>query len=232
MRLKRSYKNSKAFSGVQALGVVTLLIFATTFVVASQTRERYVSQVSFEKNDLEYIASELIGMLTEEEGVDTSGSTSWESNTEKVSSPGLAIKNYDDDSIGGDSSSNLFYPIDDLVVYDLKFVKTQEAQYCGDGICNTSLGESCLNCVDDCGICEFCGDGTCGATESSTSCCQDCGSICGDGVCNCGESSSSCVSDCGSECTPSCTGKECGHDGCGGSCGSCSIIDQCTHGHC
>ncbi len=34
------------------------------------------------------------------------------------------------------------------------------------------------------------------------------------------------------ECVPLCTGKECGDDGCGGSCGSCGFGQECENGYC
>ena len=37
---------------------------------------------------------------------------------------------------------------------------------------------------------------------------------------------------CVSQCNPSCTGKECGDDGCSGSCGQCSGGEVCKHGQC
>ncbi len=49
---------------------------------------------------------------------------------------------------------------------------------CGDAICSSSLGETCLTCSDDCGSCGFCGDGTCNSDpnglETTTNCPQDC----------------------------------------------------------
>ncbi|MBI5545823.1 MAG: hypothetical protein HY901_18190 [Deltaproteobacteria bacterium] len=36
----------------------------------------------------------------------------------------------------------------------------------------------------------------------------------------------------GGECLPSCTGLECGADGCGGSCGACDSGEDCMQGHC
>jgi len=38
--------------------------------------------------------------------------------------------------------------------------------------------------------------------------------------------------DSGPGCTPSCSGKQCGDDGCGGSCGTCSYGETCTFGVC
>ena len=42
---------------------------------------------------------------------------------------------------------------------------------CGNGICETSRGESPSSCVADCG---YCGDGICNNGETSTSCREDC----------------------------------------------------------
>ncbi|MDP3026537.1 MAG: hypothetical protein Q8N63_02425 [Nanoarchaeota archaeon] len=62
------------------------------------------------------------------------------------------------------------------------------------------------------------------------------GTFCGDGVCNGDEDCGDCVADCGCttpnvcqagicvSCTPNCAGKECGDDGCEGSCGDCNIL--------
>lgn len=94
---------------------------------------------------------------------------------------------------------------------------------CGDGTCESSLGESCANCETDCGSCcgnamcepafdencetcaedcgvcpPDCGDGTCeaGEGESCATCPSDCGGCCGDSVCDASESCSSCPVDC------------------------------------
>ncbi len=50
------------------------------------------------------------------------------------------------------------------------------------------------------------------------------GTFCGDGSCNGDEDCGDCIADCGTCCTPDCAGKECGNDGCGGSCGDCDIL--------
>ena len=63
---------------------------------------------------------------------------------------------------------------------------------------------------------EFCGDGQCNATENCGTCGDDCScalnEVCHDNEC----------------CAPDCDGKECGNDGCSGSCGSCSDGEICT----
>ncbi len=55
-----------------------------------------------------------------------------------------------------------------------------EEIYCGDGTCNDDYGETCSNCVEDCGECPvglFCGDGNCSVDigEDCSSCFDDCG---------------------------------------------------------
>ena len=61
---------------------------------------------------------------------------------------------------------------------------------------------------------------------------------CGDSMCNGVESCSTCSSDCGAcivitpTCTPNCAGKQCGDNGCGGSCGTCLTSQSCIDGRC
>ena len=50
---------------------------------------------------------------------------------------------------------------------------------CGDRICDVDGGESCTSCVEDCGVCEGCGDGACSASETCGSCAADCGACAG-----------------------------------------------------
>jgi agmatine/peptidylarginine deiminase len=47
-----------------------------------------------------------------------------------------------------------------------------------------------------------------------------------------GEGPSEFPIDCPAPCAPSCDGKQCGDDGCGGDCGSCGAQDQCESGQC
>ncbi len=87
-----------------------------------------------------------------------------------------------------------------------------------DGIC---VGE----CINDCGGCpelKNCGDGKCQTEEF-----ENCSTCAGDCACADGES---CFK--GACCTPSCEGKECGDDGCGGSCGTCEAGFGCKEGTC
>ncbi len=63
---------------------------------------------------------------------------------------------------------------------------------------------------------------------------------CGNGTCDKGENYTNCPKDCkkptepggpggpDSSCTPNCTGKQCGGDGCGGSCGTCLTGQYCS----
>ena len=114
---------------------------------------------------------------------------------------------------------------------------------CGDGTCN--LNEDCTSCETDCGVCPpECGDSNCDANEDCSTCPGDCGECCGNGACESlfGEDCGSCPADCGCGCGESCQGgsctfsacdgKECGTDGCGGSCGTCDAHYQCETGSC
>ena len=122
---------------------------------------------------------------------------------------------------------------------------------CGNGWCQQGQGENCKTCPQDCGPCAACGDGECwGDGESCITCPQDCGACAGsccqaqngpgcenievmkcvcamdpyccdtawDGICV-SEAQQDCGADC--PCIPNCQGKQCGPDGCGGSCGQC-----------
>jgi hypothetical protein len=101
---------------------------------------------------------------------------------------------------------------------------------CGNGYCETVVGEDCLTCAPDCGVCERCGDLYCDeVTESCYTCPADCGTCagCGDGSCGSGEDCASCSRDCGvcsvcgnSRCEPpyeTCVN-------CPGDCGTCEVI--------
>ena len=121
--------------------------------------------------------------------------------------------------------------------------------YCTDSVKTTC--DASGQCVDPCGgpkplacAAATCGDdgcgSTCGTCASGTQCvsgqCQKIGSLdtcvghCGSTAlsgCYCTkgcEASGNCCSDYAATCTckPNCTGKTCGDDGCGGSCGACS----------
>ena len=102
--------------------------------------------------------------------------------------------------------------------------------YCGNGVCEP--GEGPEECSDDCA--KTCGDCLCEGAESYLTCPEDCG-FCGDGYCigKCSyipEDPAVCPSDCG--CLPDCAGKDCGDDGCSGSCGVCNDSNQCTEDSC
>ena len=106
--------------------------------------------------------------------------------------------------------------------------------WCGNSICDQSKGENCEKCAKDCSCTSthFCDAGSCKPK-------------CGDGKCEAsiGENCATCGVDCkckGAEscvggkcsCVPNCSGKTCGDDGCGGSCGSCTGRTQCEKGKC
>lgn len=82
---------------------------------------------------------------------------------------------------------------------------------CGDNGCGGSCGT--------CGNNEECKEGNCECTVGSEACqdvCCDIGAICFEDKC----------------CTPDCDGKDCGDDGCGGSCGTCTGGKSCVQGQC
>ena len=127
-------------------------------------------------------------------------------------------------------------------------------QFCGDGDCDSD--EDCASCPLDCGPCGFCGDGECSDDESCDWCPGDCGPCPFDSCAgNCGGSAGGCFCDdachdfgdccddvcdfcpdleaC-SGCEPNCMTdfgfpKECGDDGCGGSCGECMDNEECSN---
>jgi cysteine-rich repeat protein len=106
---------------------------------------------------------------------------------------------------------------------------------CGNGMCESSDGESCVNCPADCGSC--CGNGTCDSGESTAICPADCIPPCGNGTCEGDETCTSCPGDCGlcfcgnATCDPSETCAECPGDcPCEPVCGDgqCAATETCT----
>ena len=92
---------------------------------------------------------------------------------------------------------------------------------CGDAVCGD--GEDCGNCPADCGVC--CGDGQCVGGETCSTCPADCG--CPEGE-QCNVQQARCID----ECVPQCDGRNCGADGCGGTCGNCLASQDCNDGVC
>jgi hypothetical protein len=96
--------------------------------------------------------------------------------------------------------------------------------------CDTTYDQLCADiCISQCGACsggpvEGCGDGNCTAPENCETCPADCGCELGL-TCDAG----ACVE---GDCTPDCTGKECGDDGCSGTCGDCVEGKECGEGIC
>ncbi|OJH40029.1 hypothetical protein BON30_13250 [Cystobacter ferrugineus] len=68
----------------------------------------------------------------------------------------------------------------------------QPQPYCGDGTCG--LGENSSTCPRDCP--SYCGDGVCRLFENSSTCPIDCPSYCGNGYCDAFETRNYCPSDC------------------------------------
>ncbi|MFH0936280.1 MAG: hypothetical protein V1815_01215 [Candidatus Woesearchaeota archaeon] len=121
-------------------------------------------------------------------------------------------------------------------------------QTCVNGNCICApncLNKTCGNdgCGGSCGTCSigsYCSNGNCVLNQTCTpATCSSLGKQCGswsDGcgvTLNCGTCSSgytcsngACIISQNQTCTPSCVGKICGSDGCGGSCGTCSQQGQ------
>jgi hypothetical protein len=78
----------------------------------------------------------------------------------------------------------------------------------GTDVCSPNDYKGCCGSA----VCWF---DSCGIQGIKTS---DCANGCAEGHCK--------------ECLPSCGGKDCGDDGCGGTCGSCSTGMHCQSGHC
>jgi hypothetical protein len=109
--------------------------------------------------------------------------------------------------------------------------------------CPDCACEECV-CTQDPWCCQYLWDAWCAGQ------CKDaCGGCfllwgCGDGVClpAKGEDCAACPADCGCNegqvcaehacCTPACAGKECGKDGCGGTCGTCPEGELCVSDTC
>lgn len=75
------------------------------------------------------------------------------------------------------------------------------AATCGNGTCDAA--ESTSTCPSDCPPPPVCGDGSCNGTEACDTCATDCGSCppaCGDGSCNGTESATTCPFDCLTDC--------------------------------
>jgi len=126
-----------------------------------------------------------------------------------------------------------------------------KAASCGNGVCDGS--ETPTSCGADCKT-TGCGNKLCDSGETTATCPGDCGAGCqnlcgkqskyGGKICFCDEMCATadppdCCADkatyCKAACTPACTGKVCGANGCGGTCGpacatgkSCNAAGQCV----
>ncbi|MEW6408324.1 MAG: hypothetical protein AB1465_06585 [Patescibacteria group bacterium] len=142
---------------------------------------------------------------------------------------------------------------DEFVMY---LSQETSQDFCGDGYC--SGGEDCNNCPEDCGTCskKNFGENCSSNEECSTGICINwsqvgegikCGQLCSkDSDCPTGsccvfettDGKKNCVlfslatQYCKTQCQPNCSGKQCGSDGCGGSCGSCDYGKICNNGQC
>ena len=96
----------------------------------------------------------------------------------------------------------------------------QPPQSCGDNRCDQNAGEDCATCPVDCGRC--CGDEDCDANqlENCATCPIDC-------LCDLGDVCDVRARACVADCVLDCTDRQCGNDGCGGSCGRCDGGEVC-----
>ena len=114
---------------------------------------------------------------------------------------------------------------------------------CADAVCGPDgCGGSCGDCAAG-AWCDWFGkcqsgaatscEGRCGVAGGEAACdcdgfCFFLGTCCGDVCTFCAEG----FPQCPSGCEPDCTGKTCGSDGCGGTCGACSASQGCLEGTC
>lgn len=118
--------------------------------------------------------------------------------------------------------------------------------FCG---ANGQCAEKCEpNCVDNqcgpdgcggvcgnCGVGEHCVLHQCDKLDPAASCDGNCGKAAASGCgCQAGCSGDACCGDfkAACPCIPECTGKDCGSDGCGGSCGNCPAGSNCQAEKC
>ncbi len=113
------------------------------------------------------------------------------------------------------------------------------AVICGDGVC-TPDKEDCASCEADCGVCPFCGDGSCDDNESCQTCADDCGECPVGGACcetsttpGCSDPSvESCVCAIDSLCCTSSWDSWCVNEVDQYGCGSCGGSNGCGDGFC
>jgi len=114
---------------------------------------------------------------------------------------------------------------------------------CGDdSCCKWVAGEGFFTCVPAGQCSDNCADACAAADKGCSSnlthsytCGQADDDPCMEPVflaCPAGQFCSPQTGECSQECVPDCAGKECGDDGCGGSCGACDPGTECTEGNC
>lgn len=108
--------------------------------------------------------------------------------------------------VGSRSGSKMFFSgsVDEAMAWNRALSSSEiAALYANFSYTPPSCTDTCNSLGYQCGTHTICG--------ASVSC-----GTCTSGIC---DSTGQCVA----SCTPSCTGKQCGSDGCGGSCGTCSL---------
>ena len=148
--------------------------------------------------------------------------------------PGDCVGGVDEDKDGltdcadGGCAANPACAPECAVAADCDDADACTADTCLAGNCQNTLIAGCKACAvatdcDDADPCttDICMDGMCSAPVAVPACCNsntDCvgGTVCVNNTCQ------------APTCTPDCTGKQCGDDGCGGSCGTCPAGQTCT----
>jgi hypothetical protein len=100
------------------------------------------------------------------------------------------------------------------------------AGQCGGGCTPSCEGRACGSdgCGGSCGTCR--GGTTCNPNGQCASNCE--GQICGTTCCSAGQTCDPSTGQCVSSCTPACSCRQCGSDGCGGSCSACPGDASCN----
>ncbi|MGI6226846.1 MAG: hypothetical protein ACOYJ1_11395 [Peptococcales bacterium] len=145
------------------------------------------------------------------------------------------IASYGDYNITNNCGADVFIPNKtaaewSLFINNMPNCLVMTSRYCGDSYCQEAY-ENYYNCPEDYCL-SRCGNGVCNTSygETRTNCVSDC-KVCGDGYCDSGETYSNCSSDC--QCVSTGCGIDvCGVDNCGNSCGTCNSGETCIYGLC
>lgn len=116
-----------------------------------------------------------------------------------------------------------------------------DGQECNTGKCENKCGNGRIDDDENCSNCPA--DASCKTDFACNQAIGKCVALCGNGKVDTGENCNNCSADvkckeaqkCFSDrcCSPNCIGKQCGSDGCGGTCGgTCKTGNVCNNGNC